>query len=232
MTVILGSKPNPIIPEHIDAIVYVNASIYYRPKMLGKNRKEYHMLTIQSLLDKPDQHSVTRDIIRNQEVDHFVEIQSIDISELKYTWEELNYRYKKKTTLTNKDRERITNEILPGGFFVELLTSEFSMMEKIRKIKNCLKPGGQKHLSMGVFALLYAIFARIGTPPYYLCGVGVESDGYGYSSGVIPADTRPVGHQIADVAALRLLSRSKWAQSIFATDETLCRVTGINFHRP
>lgn len=232
MTVILGSKPNPILPEHIDAIVYVNASIYYRPKILGKYREEYHMMTIRSLLDTSEQHSVTRDIIRNQEVDHFVEIQSIDISELKYTWEELNYRYKKKTTLTPKEREHITNEILPGGFYLKVLKSEFSMKDKIRKIRKFLKPTGQKHLSMGVFGLVYAIFAGIGTRPYYLCGVGVESDGYAYASGTGPTDTRNVGHLIADVAALRLLSRSKWAQSIFATDETLCRVTGINFYQP
>lgn len=227
MTVILGSKPDPVLPEHIDAIVYVNASIYYRPKILEKYREEYHLITNQTLLEKPEQNSLTRRVIRNQEVGHFIEIRSADAAEMKYTWEELNYRFRHRTSLTWKDRERITNEILPRGFYFEVLKSEYRMADKIRKIKNCLKPGGQKHLSMGVFGLVYSLFKGIGAPPYYLCGVGVESDGYGYCSGSVSR-----GHELVDVVALRLLSRSKWAQSIFATDETLCRLTGVRFYQP
>lgn len=220
--VILGSKPNPVIPNDCDAVVYANGSIAYQSQLKSRSIVQHHVLSNSLLTDKNPLCTATRALLRGRRVDRAVIIQFRRDDEVAYTLDGLGYEYGELSVLSRRDKERITADAFPGNFLYAAVTSGYPARMKLLAVRHYLAKR-EIHVSTGVFCLLYALAGHVGNGPFVMCGIGMDPSG-GYAHTGISA---PRGHVLNDAVVLRRLAMSPFASDILSTDSSLSSATGI-----
>lgn len=221
-TVILGSKPDPIIPKKFDTIVFVNGSISHISS-LCQAQEIYHIVSYAVL----DLNNHVTSQLRSQRVDKLIISGGKETDEIKYKkrLKALHYHYGEFEIISKKYRELIIFSTTQKYRYIFMsLAVSVTLNEKINNLFHLLFATGEEsgffRPSTGVFSLVYSLYNGIGSPPYYLCGVGIDEDGHCHSQEYKYHSK----HFQMDIAVLRILSQMQnYKTKIIITDKKLER---------
>jgi len=226
--VILGSKPEPALPEQFDKIFFINGSISNKSKLnINDDVMIYHYITYAMI--KKD-HTALNSL--QGESSHKLIIsggESSKLTEYLTLLEENNYTFEEIELLTRKERTKITNQVIGKSVNLKIaILRKGSIRNKLINVIDLLKENGKERASYNpssaVKALLYVLYNKIGTAPYCLCGVGVVDDGHCYNKGL----SFNIKHLYYDLSILRALAQNPaYNKQILVTDELLSESTNL-----
>ncbi|MGE4465990.1 hypothetical protein [Sphaerochaeta sp.] len=219
---ILGSKPNPIIPEKdYDTVIFVNGSIQLKnDKIIG--RQLVHILSSSILFGESLLIEKTVDCFRNQSVDETIVItyypDKNSLEDINKRLVDLNYTYNKITLYSPKEFEKtflfFSHIQYWKTFLVNIFNNNFSRKEKTTTARSYLR--GRMHLSTGFLSIFYALKDH-DIAEVTVSGIGIVTGGYSYLSGYRD-------HQYKDFIALQLLKKTGHISRLNFTDSELNKI--------
>lgn len=220
---ILGSKPAPRFPRHIDTAVYANGAILHSDALRASQEgrlEEIHVLSNSLLSDKSALCTETRELLRGRSVDRTYLIEFRPPHEVTHSLDEIGYQTGALREMSRREKEAVTREVLGRTMPWHVARSRWPISAKIGFVRHYLRTR-ELHVSTGVLALLIAVHA--GMPgPYVLAGIGMADSGYAYTT---RAAAR--GHLVNDAAALEVLRRSLLWDQISTTEPDLAAAVGL-----
>ena len=221
-TFILGSKPNPIIPDvKISSIISANNSYFFYDFKLSSIDVSFvldpHLFVDLNLLEVPDYEKknfqINRELIKKiKDEEVFIrpplnkkfyfknnQYQNLPAGQINFiTYESFDYIIKKYFNI---------NIINYFKLIISSITNKNKFFKTIKKIftQNLAFLPDFK-ISTGFFALLIALENKKFKPPFYLIGVGMDTDGYIYLN---DAKMLRNNHLKADLNLMKCLKRKK-----------------------
>lgn len=241
-TFILGSKPNPIIPEAkaTNIISANNSYLFYHEKISIKKENltlvfEPSMFLNIDELYVPDfeikNFLFNRKLVKNLSANQIYIRPPFDKKFYfkNYTYQGLPIQ-KNLNFITYSDLTNLVKKYFEINF-IKLLKFFFSKLfmkkKKISSLKKIifhqLPFFTEYKISTGLLALLIAIDNKNYTPPYYVVGIGVESDGYTYMK---DQEMLRENHLKADLELIKLLKKKNL--DIRFTDKNLSKIYNLS----
>lgn len=221
---IVGSKPDPVLPERVETMVFCNGSIYLLDRPDIRPRQVWHCITNSALLEAKEGADLVRPKLAGKHVDLLIEITTLAPEGLDYSWSDLDYSFAEKAPIANADKGELTFWAMDRRFYLDLLFSPCPVREKISAFWNTFWRKKKPAASTGILALLYAMreMADHGDVTFVLCGIGLVNDGYEFWR-------KPVarGHICIDYCVLRSLSRFRKGARVFVSDRQLSEMVGL-----
>ncbi|TCK62357.1 hypothetical protein [Seleniivibrio woodruffii] len=224
---ILGSKPDPIIPKKdYDTVVFVNGSIHLKNDKIT-SRQVVHIMSSSILFGESLLIEKTVDCFRNKSVDEAVVITYFpdkkSIEDISKRLLELNYTYNRITLYSPEEFEQkflfFSHVQYWKTFLINIFNKNFSCKEKINTARSYLR--GRVHLSTGFFSIFYALKEK-DIAEVVVSGIGMVTGGYSYLSGYR-------GHQYKDFIALQLLKNTGYVSRLNFTDSELNKI-GLQYN--
>ncbi len=227
--VVLGSKPNPIIPQTFNSIIYVNGSIYYQLNIsTAGSMQDYHIMTTAMFGDDRTAFHECGNKKVNKAIVSGADLRKIDY--YKDMLNKINYTYKEIQFISKQERAQMINKVIgkKQNLIIALKNNNINFRNKASNVLQIIISTGRENKnfkpSTGVFSLLYALFYEIGEPPYYLCGVGAEKDGHAYGPGL----KYNTSHVFYDINILKTLaSNSYYQNNIIVSDPKMSTLSGL-----
>ncbi len=221
---IVGSKPDPVLPDEVDTMVFCNGSIYLLDRPDVKPRETWHCITNSVLLETKYLAELTRPWLRDKSVDLLIEIASLSPEELDYSWDDFGYTFGDKAVIPNAEKGEITFTFMNRWFYWDLLFAPCPAREKVSAFWNTFWRRKKPAASTGILAVLYAL-RELGSDlgkTFVISGIGLANDGYEFKK---QAYAR--GHICVDYCVLRGLARSRTGPKVYVTDKRLSDMTGL-----
>ena len=218
---VIGSKPNPVIPKKFNHIVYVNASIYIYPQ-IDLTLHSTHFITKQCFVETWNEN---KEHFKNKHINNLVLIlrNTSLLNEIIQKLNSVNYNYDNLLVLSSREKADITRNVV-GKFFLYStgITKPDKFKKKVKNIKKLIQTeelGGYKP-STGVFACLYCIKNYSNLKKLIIAGIGLSEGVHAYNKKYI----YPASHNHFDRQILKKISRKN---NVCTTEEELHKLTNI-----
>ena len=135
---VIGSKPNPVIPKKFNHIVYVNASIYIYPQ-IDLTLQSTHFITKQCFVETWNEN---KEHFKNKHINNLVLIlrNTSLLNEIIQKLNSVNYNYDNLLVLSSREKADITRNVV-GKFFLYStgITKPDKFKKKVKNIKKLIQ---------------------------------------------------------------------------------------------